>query len=159
MDNKDELKICDDWEDEWENCDEIEAKLKSNIEETKKKELQQLIDKAEEDLIEDLFLHDPLLKKVEQKQINGPLTTDLLQHTSKVPVNLPPKGKIGQTFGKGWNSNIINKERSNLKKEDEQNLREKKKKQKALKKRHDELFGDASLDTIQDQYCDFEDRY
>ena len=71
MDNKDELKICDNWEDDWENCDEIEAKLKANIEETKKKEIQQLVDKAEEELIEDLFLHDPLLKKVEQKQIKG----------------------------------------------------------------------------------------
>ena len=47
-----------------------------------------------------------------------------------------------------------------MKKEDnEQKLREKKKKQLALKKRQEELFGDASLDAIQDQYCDFEDRY
>jgi len=65
-------QVLDNWEDEWENDDEIEAKLKANIEETKKKEIQNLVDKAEEDLIEDLFLHDPLLenpllKKVEQK--------------------------------------------------------------------------------------------
>lgn len=152
MDNKDELKICDNWEDDWENCDEIEAKLKANIEETKKKEIQQLVDKAEEELIEDLFLHDPLLKnplfkKVEQKQI---------KEGGKAPVNLPPllrdEGEFGPSFSKGWNMNT--------KKEDnEQKLREKKKKQLALKKRQEELFGDASLDAIQDQYCDFEDRY
>ena len=154
MDNKDELKICDNWEDDWENCDEIEAKLKANIEETKKKELQQLVDKAEEELIEDLFLHhplfkNPLLKKVEQKQI---------KEGGKAPVNLPPlllpsgEGEFGPSFSKGWNMNT--------KKEDnEQKLREKKKKQLALKKRQEELFGDASLDAIQDQYCDFEDRY
>ena len=142
MDNKDELKICDNWEDDWENCDEIEAKLKANIEETKKKELQQLVDKAEEELIEDLFLHDPLLKKVEQKQIKG----------SPLPL-LRDEGEFRPTFSKGWVEN-------NLKKEDnEQKLREKKKKQLALKKRQEELFGDASLDAIQDQYCDFEDRY
>ena len=141
MDNKDELKICDNWEDDWENCDEIEAKLKANIEETKKKELQQLVDKAEEELIEDLFLHDPLLKKVEQKQIKG----------SPLPL-LRDEGEFRPTFSKGWNVNT--------KKEDnEQKLREKKKKQLALKKRQEELFGDASLDAIQDQYCDFEDRY
>ena len=53
-----------------------------------------------------------------------------------------------------------NKEKSSLKKEDnEQKLLEQKKKQIALKKRQDELFGDASLDAIQDQYCDLEDRY
>ena len=142
MDNKDELKICDNWEDDWENCDEIEAKLKANIEETKKKEIQQLVDKAEEELIEDLFLHDPLLKKVEQKQIKG----------SPLPL-LRDEGEFRPTFSKGWVEN-------NLKKEDnEQKLREKKKKQLALKKRQEELFGDASLDAIQDQYCDFEDRY
>ena len=148
MDNKDQLKICDDWEncddweDDWENCDEIEAKLKTNIEETKKKELQQLVDKAEEDLIEDLFLHDPLLKKVEQKQIKGhPLTL------------LRDKGAAEG----GDKAFTVEK---NLKKEDnEKKLREKKKKQLALKKRQEELFGDASLDSIQDQYCDFEDRY
>ena len=141
MDNKDELKICDNWEDDWENCDEIEAKLKANIEETKKKEIQQLVDKAEEELIEDLFLHDPLLKKVEQKQIKG----------SPLPL-LRDEGEFRPTFSKGWNVNT--------KKEDnEQKLREKKKKQLALKKRQEELFGDASLDAIQDQYCDFEDRY
>jgi len=149
MDNKDELKICDNWEDDWENCDEIEAKLKANIEETKKKEIQQLVDKAEEELIEDLFLHHPLLKnplfkKVEQKQIKG----------HPLPLLLPSgEGEFGATFSKGW----VEK---NLKKEDnEQKLREKKKKQLALKKRQEELFGDASLDAIQDQYCDFEDRY
>ena len=142
MDNKDELKICDNWEDDWENCDEIEAKLKANIEETKKKEIQQLVDKAEEELIEDLFLHDPLLKKVEQKQIKG----------SPLPL-LRDEGEFRPTFSKGWVEN-------NLKKEDnEQKLREKNKKQLALKKRQEELFGDASLDAIQDQYCDFEDRY
>ena len=141
MDNKDELKICDNWEDDWENCDEIEAKLKANIEETKKKEIQQLVDKAEEELIEELFLHDPLLKKVEQKQIKG----------SPLPL-LRDEGEFRPTFSKGWNVNT--------KKEDnEQKLREKKKKQLALKKRQEELFGDASLDAIQDQYCDFEDRY
>ena len=64
-------QVRDNWEDDWENDDEIEAKLKANIEETKKNEIQNLVDKAEEELIEDIFLTDPLVKKVEQKQIKG----------------------------------------------------------------------------------------
>ena len=127
-------QVRDNWEDEWENDDEIEAKLKANIEETKKNEIQNLVDKAEEGLIEDLFFIDPLLKKVEQKQIKG-----VLAHMMEK------------------NANMKNKEKSSLKKDDKQ--REQKKTQQALKKRQDELFGDASLDAIQDQYCDLEDRY
>jgi hypothetical protein len=157
MDNKDELKICDNWEDDWENCDEIEAKLKANIEETKKKELQQLVDKAEEELIEDLFLHNTGVNPRKPPLLCYAMRHDLVQHGGKAPVNLTPlllpsgEGEFRPT--KGWVEN-------NLKKEDnEQKLREKKKKQLALKKRQEELFGDASLDAIQDQYCDFEDRY
>ena len=157
MDNKDELKICDNWEDDWENCDEIEAKLKANIEETKKKEIQQLVDKAEEELIEDLFLHNTGVNPRKPPLLCCAMRHDLVQHDDKAPVNLPPllrdEGEFRPTFSKGWVEN-------NLKKEDnEQKLREKKKKQLALKKRQEELFGDASLDAIQDQYCDFEDRY
>ena len=130
------MSNCDNWEDDWENDDDMDAKLKANIEETKRKEIQHLVDNAEEQLIEDLFL-TPLLKKVEQKQIKGVLA--------------PMMEK---------NANMKNKEKSSLKKEDnEQKLLEQKKKQIALKKRQDELFGDASLDAIQDQYCDLEDRY
>lgn len=130
------MSNCDNWEDDWENDDDMDAKLKVNIEEIKKKQIQHLVDNAEEQLIEDLFL-TPLLKKVEQKQIKGVLA--------------PMMEK---------NANMKNKEKSSLKKEDnEQKLLEQKKKQIALKKRQDELFGDASLDAIQDQYCDLEDRY
>ena len=130
------MSNCDNWEDDWENDDDMDAKLKVNIEEIKKKQIQHLVDNAEEQLIEDLFL-TPLLEKVEQKQIKGVLA--------------PMMEK---------NANMKNKEKSSLKKEDnEQKLLEQKKKQIALKKRQDELFGDASLDAIQDQYCDLEDRY
>ena len=129
------MSNCDNWEDDWENDDDMDAKLKVNIEEIKKKQIQHLVDNAEEQLIEDLFL-TPLLKKVEQKQIKGVLA--------------PMMEK---------NANMKNKEKSSLNKDNEQKLLEQKKKQIALKKRQDELFGDASLDAIQDQYCDLEDRY
>ena len=65
------------------------------------------------------------------------------------------KGVLAHMMEK--NANMKNKEKSSLKKDDKQ--REQKKTQQALKKRQDELFGDASLDAIQDQYCDLEDRY
>jgi hypothetical protein len=153
------MSNCDNWEDDWENDDDMDAKLKANIEETKRKEIQHLVDSAEEQLIEDLFL-TPLLK--------NPLFTG-------VNPRKPPHSGFGPTFSKGWveqkqikgvlapmmekNANMKNIEKSSLNKDNEQKLLEQKKKQQALKKRQDELFGDASLDTIQDQYCDLEDRY
>ena len=134
------MSNCDNWEDDWENDDDMDAKLKANIEETKRKEIQHLVDNAEEQLIEDLFLtpllKNPLLEKVEQKQIKGVLAPIMEK-----------------------NANTKNKEKSSLNKDNEQKLLEQKKKQIALKKRQDELFGDASLDAIQDQYCGLEDRY
>ena len=58
------------------------------------------------------------------------------------------------------NANMKNKEKSYSNKDDSgQKQREQKKEKLAMKKRQEELFGDASLDAIQDQYCDFEDRY
>jgi hypothetical protein len=55
------MSNCDNWEDDWENEDDMDAKLKANIEETKRKEIQHLVDNAEEQLIEDLFLTPPNL--------------------------------------------------------------------------------------------------
>jgi len=46
--------------------------------------------------------------------------------------------------------------------ENEQKIREKASKKRehvALQKKQEELFGDAALDKIQEQYCDFEDKY
>jgi hypothetical protein len=186
------MSNCDNWEDDWENDDDMDAKLKANIEETKRKEIQHLVDNAEEQLIEDLFLtplfagtsavgatvgRSPSRKppsrmgdlvqhgglKAPTLYVFAPLfpKVDLVQHGGfpRDPVNLPPKGEFGPTFSKGWNANMKNKEKSSLNKDNEQKLLEQKKKQIALKKRQDELFGDASLDAIQDQYCDLEDRY
>ena len=122
------------------------------------------------------------------KMIEDLFLTPLFTGTSAVgatvgrsPSRKPPdpKGEFGscfaETFSKGWveqkqikgilapmmekNANMKNKEKSSLNKDNEQKLLEQKKKQIALKKRQDELFGDASLDAIQDQYCDLEDRY
>ena len=91
------MSNCDNWEDDWENDDDMDAKLK---------------------VIKGVLA--PMMEK---------------------------------------NANMKNKEKSSLNKDNEQKLLEQKKKQIALKKRQDELFGDASLDAIQDQYCDLEDRY
>ena len=164
------MSNCDNWEDDWENDDDMDAKLKANIEETKRKEIQHLVDNAEEQLIEDLFL-TPLFTG----------TSAVGATVGRSPSRKPPdpKGEFGscfaETFSKGWveqkqikgvlapmmekNANMKNKEKSSLNKDNEQKLLEQKKKQIALKKRQDELFGDASLDAIQDQYCDLEDRY
>jgi len=163
------MSNCDNWEDDWENDDDMDAKLKANIEEIKKKQIQHLVDNAEEQLIEDLFL-TPLLK--------NPLftgTSAVGATVGRSPSRKPPHSGFGPTFSKGWveqkqikgvlapmmekNANMKNKEKSSLNKDNEQKLLEQKKKQIALKKRQDELFGDASLDAIQDQYCDLEDRY
>ena len=43
--------------------------------------------------------------------------------------------------------------------ENEQKIRDNKRERIALQKKQEELFGDATLDKIQEQYCDFEDKY
>ena len=100
MDNKDELKICDNWEDDWENCDEIEAKLKANIEETKKKEIQQLVDKAEEELIEDLFLHNTGVNPRKPPLLCCAMRHDLVQHGGKAPVKVTSIQEFEEIAGK-----------------------------------------------------------
>jgi hypothetical protein len=162
MSDSDNLKsqVRDNWEDDWENDDEIEAKLKANIEETKKKEIQNLVDKAEEELIEDLFLHDTGVnprKPPSHTFLLAFFKSDLVQdgalREAHVKVDL-------EKVGVEKNANMKNKEKSYSNKDDSgQKQREQKKEKLAMKKRQEELFGDASLDAIQDQYCDFEDRY
>ena len=91
------MSNCDNWEDDWENDDDMDAKLKANIEETKRKEIQHLVDNAEEQLIEDLFL-TPLFTG----------TSAVGATVGRSPSRKPPdpKGEFGscfaETFSKGW---------------------------------------------------------
>ena len=123
--------IKDSWDDEDE--DDSQQVIRTQTEqmklENRKKE-----EEADHELTEDLFVMSKQTKP------------DVAIKTQ--PQHLPPKPKLRELVSK--------------KDENERNIQSKvavKKQVAASKQKHATVFGQAELDELQDEYCDYEDRY
>ena len=122
--------------DDWEDDDEDESsQLIITQTEQMKLDARKREEDADRELTEDLFAPSKQTKHVVAVE----------QQTTK---HLTPKTKTRELVSK--------------KEDNERKIKEKvqvKKQVAASKQKHESVFGDAELDLLQDEYCDYEDRY
>lgn len=144
------MSVVDDWELAYDSENDTNVTSESNEKEKEKeeKEEKRLLEKKqmeemEEALIEDLFMEQLISSKrkaIEQNQQN--------------------KQKPHQTFHSTFvvkNNNFFLKKEENDRKIKAQ-VATKREHFEFLKKQN-EVFGDAPIDELQEQFCDFEDKY
>jgi hypothetical protein len=126
----------DDWEnDDWENDDWAPPDL-TNAESIKKKELQRLVEEADQELTEDLFLNEK--KESRPIAVEKPLPLKKIQKNNK-------------------SNDIINRNKELML--EQKKASENNKIKKAEKKRQMEVFGQSEIDEFTDRYLDLEDKY
>jgi hypothetical protein len=120
--------------DDWEDDDEDESpQLIISLAEQMKLDARKKEEDADHELTEDLFLLNKQTK------------------TNTAPASLKP------LFTKPKQKEFVSKKEDN-----ERKIKDKvavKKQVAASKQKHATVFGHAELDSLQDEYCDYEDRY
>lgn len=147
------MSVVDDWELAYdsENDTNVTAERKESKEskeKEKEKEEKRLLEKkqmeeSEEVLIEDLFMEQLISSK-----------------RKAIEQNQQTKQKPHQTFHSTFvvkNNNFFLKKEENDRKIKAQVA--KKREHIEFLKKQNEVFGDAPIDELQEQYCDFEDKY
>jgi len=156
------MSVFDDWELAYESESDdckmtTESKEKKEKEEKQKEEKRLLVKKqmeeTEEVLIEDLFMEQLIFSK---RKANEKTQQQNQQ-------NQQNQKKTYQTFYSIFQDPPVKNNNFFLKKEENDR---KIKAQVAKKREHfeflkkqTEIFGDAAIDELQEQYCDFEDKY
>lgn len=126
--------VKDSWDDE-ESGSDTDADKVIHLVELQKLETRKKEEEADHALTEDLFAPSKQTKHVVAVE----------QQTTK---HLPPKTKTRELVSK--------------KDENERKIKEKvavKKQAAASKQKHSTVFGHTELDELQDEYCDYEDKY
>jgi membrane-anchored protein YejM (alkaline phosphatase superfamily) len=126
--------VKDSWDDE-ESGSDADADKVIHLVELQKLETRKKEEEADHAVTEDLFAPSKQTKHVVAVE----------QQTTK---HLTPKTKTRELVSK--------------KEDNERKIKEKvqvKKQVAASKQKHESVFGDAELDLLQDEYCDYEDRY
>lgn len=125
--------VKDSWDDE-ESGSDTDADKVINLAELQKLETRKKEEDADHELTEDLFAMS--------KQTKPAVATKTQSN------HLTPKTKTRELVSK--------------KDDNERKIKEKvqvKKQVAASKQKHESVFGDAELDLLQDEYCDYEDKY
>jgi outer membrane biosynthesis protein TonB len=102
--------------------------------------------------------------RAKEEDADHELTEDLfaLNKQPKEPVVIPKPVQEGTLFKKPQPAKPKQREHVSKKEDNERKIKEKvavKKKVAENKQKHAAVFGDAELDLLQDEYCDYEDRY
>ena len=126
----------DDNDNEWENSETIVL----NVEQLKKIREQKLVEESDTALARELFEQDETLKEMRMNELKQVKT-----YYSEIKYTKNDKN----------DKNIISKKEENELKQTE--ISKKIKKQKMLKARYHELFGEAEFN--QDEYADYEDKF
>ena len=123
-------------DDDWENSETIVL----NVEQLKKIREQKLVEESDTALARELFEQDETLKEMRMNELKQVKT-----YYSEIKYTKNDKN----------DKNIISKKEENELKQTE--ISKKIKKQKMLKARYHELFGEAEFN--QDEYADYEDKF